>query len=88
MDTLSSLAAWLKQETSVRRPRLDPAGVVKRTASVLILLLPGPEGPEVLFEVRSKRLDWQPGDICFPGGRREKQIATLPPLRYGKPRKN
>lgn len=72
MDTLSSLAAWLKQETSVRRPRLDPAGVVKRTASVLILLLPGPEGPEVLFEVRSKRLDWQPGDICFPGGRREK----------------
>lgn len=45
MDTLSSLAAWLKQETSVRRPRLDPAGVVKRTASVLILLLPGPEGP-------------------------------------------
>lgn len=72
MDTLHSLATWLKQETSVRRPRLDPAGVVKRTASVLLLLLPGPEGPEVLFEVRSNRLDWQPGDICFPGGSREK----------------
>ena len=42
-----------------------------RTASVLLLLLPGREGPELLFEVRSSRLGWQPGDICFPGGRRE-----------------
>ena len=24
-----------------------------------------------MFEVRSSRLGWQPGDICFPGGRRE-----------------
>jgi len=26
---------------------------------------------EVLFEVRSKRLKWQPGEICFPGGQVE-----------------
>ena len=25
----------------------------------------------VLFEVRSTALTWQPGDICFPGGRIE-----------------
>ena len=42
-----------------------------RTASVLLLLLPGKNGPELLFEVRSGKLGWQPGDICFPGGRRE-----------------
>ena len=72
MEALSSLASWIKQETSARRPRLDATGVVKRTASVLLLLLPGPGGPELLFEVRSRKLDWQPGDICFPGGSRER----------------
>lgn len=25
----------------------------------------------ILFEVRSSKLSWQPGDICFPGGRIE-----------------
>ena len=71
MKNLHAIAAWLQQETSARRPRLDKTGVVMRTASVLLLLLPGREGPELLFEVRSSRLGWQPGDICFPGGRRE-----------------
>ena len=72
MEDLNTLAAWLKQETTARRPRLDAAGVVRRTASVLLLLLPGPDGPELLFEVRSGNLSWQPGDICFPGGSRER----------------
>ena len=71
MKNLHAIAAWIQQETSARRPRLDKTGVVMRTASVLLLLLPGREGPELLFEVRSSRLGWQPGDICFPGGRRE-----------------
>ena len=71
MKNLHAIAAWIQQETSARRPRLDKTGVVMRTASVLLLLLPGKEGPELLFEVRSSRLGWQPGDICFPGGRRE-----------------
>ena len=71
MKKLHAMAAWLKQETLARRPRLDKTGVVTRTASVLLLLLPGREGPELLFEVRSGKLGWQPGDICFPGGRRE-----------------
>ncbi len=72
MKELHAIAAWIQQETSARRPRLDQTGVVMRTASVLLLLLPGKEGPELLFEVRSSRLGWQPGDICFPGGRRER----------------
>lgn len=71
MKDLNSLAAWLQQETTRRKPRLDPTGVVRKTASVLLLLLPGPKGPELLFEVRSGKLNWQPGDICFPGGSRE-----------------
>ena len=71
MKELHAIAAWIQQETGARRPRLDQTGVVMRTASVLLLLLPGGDGPELLFEVRSSRLGWQPGDICFPGGRRE-----------------
>jgi len=31
----------------------------------------------VLFEVRSKKLAWQPGDVCFPGGKRDKKDKTL-----------
>ena len=30
----------------------------------------------ILFEVRSSALAWQPGDICFPGGRLEEGDAT------------
>ena len=71
MNGLHAMAAWIQQETSARRPGLDQTGVVMRTASVLLLLLPGKNGPELLFEVRSGKLGWQPGDICFPGGRRE-----------------
>ena len=53
MNGLHAMAAWIQQETSARRPGLDQTGVVMRTASVLLLLLPGKNGPELLFEVRS-----------------------------------
>ncbi|WP_371373979.1 CoA pyrophosphatase [Sporomusa aerivorans] len=32
--------------------------------------------PAVLFEVRSGKLNWQPGEICFPGGRIETYDAS------------
>ncbi|WP_425059143.1 putative Nudix hydrolase NudL [Sporomusa carbonis] len=32
--------------------------------------------PSVLFEVRSSKLHWQPGEICFPGGRIEDDDAS------------
>lgn len=37
-------------------------------AAVLIPLVPGAEGTDVLFEVRALHLDKQPGEVCFPGG--------------------
>ena len=37
-------------------------------AAILIPLLPGDEGLDVLFEVRAWHLQKQPGEVCFPGG--------------------
>ena len=36
--------------------------------AVCIVLLETPRGYEVLFEVRSAKINRQPGDVCFPGG--------------------
>jgi len=71
MDALTGIFTCINNETAARRPRLDTAGAVTRAASVLLLVIPGRSGPELLFEVRSSKLAWQPGDVCFPGGRRE-----------------
>lgn len=46
-------------------------------SAVLLPLLPGKNGWEILFEVRSPKIHWQPGDICFPGGHREPCDPTL-----------
>lgn len=40
-------------------------------SAVLLPLIEGSNGTEILFEVRSRHLDRQPGEICFPGGRVE-----------------
>jgi 8-oxo-dGTP pyrophosphatase MutT (NUDIX family) len=40
-------------------------------SAVLLPLIKGDNGMEILFEVRSRRLERQPGEICFPGGRVE-----------------
>ena len=37
-------------------------------AAVLLPLVETKDGPGILFEARAQTLDWQPGDICFPGG--------------------
>ena len=37
-------------------------------ASVLIPLIGTGDGYDILFEVRSSKLESQPGDICLPGG--------------------
>lgn len=42
-----------------------------RKYAVCIPLMPGPDGYQVLFEVRSANVGSQPGDVCFPGGRLE-----------------
>jgi len=40
-------------------------------AAVLIPLIQIGNEPAILFEVRASQLNWQPGEICFPGGRIE-----------------
>lgn len=45
-------------------------------AAVLVPLILEDNEPAVLFEVRSSHLAWQPGEICFPGGRIEKSDAS------------
>lgn len=40
-------------------------------AAVTVPLVDVAGQPSVLFEVRSGSLQWQPGEICFPGGRIE-----------------
>ena len=46
-------------------------------AAVMLPLLETGEGLSILFQVRSMKLNWQPGDICFPGGRREPEDENL-----------
>lgn len=41
------------------------------TAAVVLPLVPQDDDLALLFEVRSSQLAWQPGEICFPGGRIE-----------------
>jgi len=41
------------------------------SAAVLVPLIWENDQVKVLFEVRSHHLSWQPGEICFPGGRIE-----------------
>lgn len=45
-------------------------------AAVTVPLIDIAGEPAVLFEVRSGKLNWQPGEICFPGGRIEAYDAN------------
>lgn len=40
-------------------------------SAVVLPLVPQGDELALLFEVRSSKLSWQPGEICFPGGRIE-----------------
>lgn len=42
-----------------------------RHYAVLVPLIQREDGVHVLYEVRAKNLDRQPGEICFPGGMQE-----------------
>lgn len=44
---------------------------LQRNAAILLPLVEVDGTDALLFEVRSKRLEMQPGEICFPGGRIE-----------------
>ena len=57
-----------------------PAGIDRADrpteAAVLLPLVDYHGKLGVLFEVRSKSLAWQPGEVCFPGGKKEKNERT------------
>lgn len=48
-----------------------PEGRVLRPASVLVALVDGQQGPEVVLTKRSARLQHHPGQIAFPGGKQD-----------------
>lgn len=50
---------------------------LEKVSAVLIPLIKKENEYHILFEVRSRKLKRQPGEICFPGGRREKNETTL-----------
>ena len=47
-------------------------------SAVLLPIIETDDGPQVLFEVRPDHLRRQPGEICFPGGRVEKNELMNP----------
>lgn len=46
-------------------------------AAVLVPLVPGESGLEILLEVRSLTLSVQPGEVCLPGGGIEQDESAL-----------
>ena len=57
--------AELEQKFKDRPPALME---VKQHFAVLVPLVEHNGAPHILFEVRSRMLDRQPGEVCFPGG--------------------
>ena len=46
-------------------------------SSVVLPIFVTDNGPELLFSKRSMDLKRQPGDICFPGGKREQLESAV-----------
>lgn len=63
----------------INRGKQDLMGKTNYLVSeVLLPLVEGADGLEILFEVRSQHLNRQPGEICFPGGRVEEDELGRP----------
>jgi 8-oxo-dGTP pyrophosphatase MutT (NUDIX family) len=64
------IAQLLKQQlgTETETRVCPPPENSQRLAAVLILLVPGVDGPELVFTQRSKALPSHAGQISFPGG--------------------
>ncbi|MCB1332264.1 MAG: CoA pyrophosphatase [Roseivivax sp.] len=54
-----------------------PEGRVLRPAGVLVPLIDGPAGLEVILTKRSSALKHHPGQIAFPGGKQDEGDATV-----------
>lgn len=49
----------------------------EKVSTVLIPLIKKDDKYHILFEIRSNNLSHQPGEICFPGGKRESLETSL-----------
>ncbi|MGI6784909.1 MAG: NUDIX hydrolase [Aminivibrio sp.] len=69
--------AWERRLIDVFASPVDcawgPAEGKNCDSSVLVPFFPGPSGPKLLFLRRSSNLRHHAGEICFPGGMREKE---------------
>ena len=54
-----------------------PVGRKLRPAGVLVPVIAGPNGAEVLLTKRSSRLKHHPGQIAFPGGKQDEGDANV-----------
>ncbi|NUF26530.1 8-oxo-dGTP pyrophosphatase MutT, NUDIX family [Gilliamella bombicola] len=63
MITIENIAKQIKKQ---EKTKFDD-----NKAAVLLPIVDIDHQLHILFQVRSKKLRWQPGDICFPGGRVE-----------------
>ncbi|MCX7780396.1 MAG: CoA pyrophosphatase [Negativicutes bacterium] len=71
MEICTKLTAALQ----ARQPKIENES--DYFASAVLIPLANYKGElRVLFEVRSPQLAWQPGEICFPGGRIEEEDAS------------
>lgn len=59
-----------------RKPNIIDEDTSRRFA-VLVPIVMTETGPCILFEKRSSQLKRQPGEICFPGGKIEKQESPM-----------
>jgi len=51
--------------------------ITLRPAAVLVGLIAGPTGPELVLTKRSSALRHHPGQIAFPGGKRDEEDTSL-----------
>ena len=74
------LAVRISKETVIQRLKNREQGIIDerymRKYAVIIPIIEKKEGLEVLFEVRAKHMKRQPGEICFPGGKIDRQDAS------------
>lgn len=70
MGNFEALEQEIYNKLHKRAPGIDKLDRLWE-AAVLLPLVDTAAGPALLFEVRSRQLNRQPGEICFPGGKYE-----------------
>ena len=65
MPSMEHLRAWVE---AAREKEMQQS---KGSSAVLVPIILREDGYHVLYEVRAAKLNTQPGEICFPGGRIE-----------------